>query len=75
MPLACPFPPLGFSVLFFQSVEEVPFPAVTVDSGEVINPWGYLERAGSLVELEAGCQDEENPSLEGNCYDGNDAQK
>lgn len=27
-----------------KSVKEVPFPAITVDSGVITNPWGYIEK-------------------------------
>ena len=32
------------------SVENVPFPAVTVDAGDILNPWGFTERVLGLVE-------------------------
>ena len=45
----------------------IPFPAVTVDSGGVVNPWGTLEKLFNSVELE--CYD----APQGNCSAGSEA--
>lgn len=37
---------------------------MTVDSGNVLNPWGYLERAGTAIDLESECQSDD---LDGYC--------
>lgn len=34
------------------SVKNVPFPAVTVDAGRILNPWGYVEKIGDLVQMD-----------------------
>ncbi len=34
------------------SVKRVPFPAVTVDAGGVLNPWGYVEKAHNAIDYE-----------------------
>ena len=37
------------------SVKDVPFPAVTVNAGKVLNPWGFVEKMFRFVEF--GCYD------------------
>ena len=34
------------------SVKNVPFPAITVDAGKMLNPWGYVEKIGDLVQMD-----------------------
>ncbi len=34
------------------TVQEVPFPAVTINAGNVLNPWGFVEKMFSLVDYE-----------------------
>ena len=34
------------------SIRHVPFPAVTIDAGNVINPWGYVEKVLNVVDFE-----------------------
>ncbi len=33
-------------------INDVPFPAVTVDAGEVLNPWGYVEKVLGAVDYQ-----------------------
>ncbi len=46
------------------NVNKVPFPAITVDAGEVVNPWGHAERLIDLFDYECydtpyGCPEKE----------------
>ena len=34
------------------SVKNVPFPAVTVDAGKILSPWGYVEKIADLVRMD-----------------------
>ncbi len=33
-------------------IQKVPFPAVTINAGRVLNPWGFVEKVFSLVDYE-----------------------
>ena len=34
------------------SVRDVPFPAVTINAGKILNPWGFIEKVLDLLYFE-----------------------
>ncbi len=40
------------AIFISTTLLQVPFPAVTIDSGRVINPWGFAERLLDLIDYE-----------------------